>query len=887
MPLASGTRLGPYEIIGALGVGGMGEVYRADDTRLGRQVAIKVLPQEFSDQPERIRRFEQEARATSALNHPSIVAIFDVGETEGISWVAMELVEGVTLEERMASGPLAIRKALEIAVPIADGLAAAHQAGIVHRDLKPSNVMVATDGFMKILDFGLAKLVPTAGGDSQSRLQTQTSPGQLIGTAAYMSPEQAAGQPADHRADQFALGLILYEMLTGKPAFREETTAETLTAILRAEAEPVSSLRPETPSPLEWIVERCLAKEASDRYVATADLARDLKHLSGRLSDVAPPATPSGSVAPSRRSGRLPWILAIVLALVAAWALLRSTPEPQPTVAKGPKRLTIELPPQHELAIDFRPAVTISPDGSRVVYSGRDAGGERHLFLRVIGELEARPISGTDEGSGPFFSPDGGWIGFFAYGKLKKVPVAGGPPIDLADAPNSRGATWLPDGTIVFTPTFSAGLYRVAAAGGPVEQISTPDGTVGEYSHRWPHLLPDGRTLVLSIWLRAPHLGEGPYIGLFDLETGTKTPLLDDGEYAVYSRSGHLLHTRAGRLHAVDFDVDSLEIRGTPIAIPDVALIDHNTFAAHYAISREGTLVYVPGSLTSERSLVWVDREGNEVPISAPPRAYLGARLSPDGRRIAVAIETEEPDIWIYDLVNEHLRRLTFEHSNAYAIWSPDGEHLTFSSNRGGVFNLFRLRADGTGETEQITEGHTLAIPGSWSPDGRFLTYNSYNQGDLGADLWVLPFADGGEPYRFADTEADERWSQFSPDGRWIAYVTNAAGLDQVYVAPFPGPGPLLQVSTEGGRDPLWSPDGRMLSYRLADQIWEVSFDTEQARFGRPRLLFENRYRRPPGSIPNYHLHPDGRFLMLKGGDAPGALDQLNVVLGWLGDVPG
>jgi len=494
-------------------------------------------------------------------------------------------------------------------------------------------------------------------------------------------------------------------------------------------------------------------------------------------------------------------------------------------------------------------------------------------------------LAGTDDGSGPFFSPDGEWIGFFAYGKLKKMPAGGGAPIPLADAPNSRGATWLPDDSIIFSPTFSSGLHRVRAAGGPVETLSTPDPTAGKYSHRWPQWLPDGRTLVFGLWTRAPHLYEKPSIALFDLETGEKRLLMPDGEFARYSPSGHLLLTRAGRLHTVGFDVEKLEIVDEPQPIPDVALIDHNTYAAHFAISDEGTLAYAPGSLTSERTLLWVDPNGDETAIEAPPRAYLGVRLSPNLRNIALAIEGETSDIWTFDLVNSQLRRLTFEGSNAYPIWTPDGEYLTFSSDRVGGLNLFQLPSDGTGQPEQLTRGELIAVPGSWSPDARYLAYSAYRQEDLAGDIWILPYAQGDEPYSFIDTPADERWAQFSPDGRWLAYVSNAsADLDQVFIAPFPGPGPVHQVSTTGGRDPLWSVDGTQIFFRFGDQIFAADIDSSgdgEISTGRPRRLFEGRYRRPPGPLPNYHLAPDGRFLMLEGGDAPGALDHLHVVLDW------
>ena len=881
MPLEAGTRLGPYEIVEQLGAGGMGEVYRARDARLDRDVAIKVLPEDLAHRPERIRRFEQEARAASALNHPAIVTIYDIGTTDSIAWVAMELIEGHTLEERLADSPLSIGKSLEIATAIAEGLSAAHQAGVVHRDLKPSNVMVASEGFVKILDFGLAKLLATDGDGSDSELQTQTSPGRLIGTVAYMSPEQAAGKPADARADQFALGLILYQLLAGKPAFREETAAETLTAILRNEPEPLTQLRAETPPPLRWIVERCLMKDPADRYAATSDLAIDLRHLGAHLSDISVEA---GAAAPQvvPRAARLPWMLAILFALLAAFALWRPWAA-EPEEASRVRRLSMDLTPGGEIAIEFRPAVAISPNGRQVVYAARGADGGQHLFTRDLDVADATPLVGTEGGSGPFFSPSGQWIGFFAFGTLKKVPASGGTPVALADAPNARGATWTYDDQIIFTPNFSGGLVRIPAAGGKPEVLSVPDVSNAEYSHRWPHRLPDRKTILFLNW-RRPDLDRGT-ISLLDLETGQRRAILE-GEFGVYSESGHVVFTRAGHLHAVPFDVETLEVSGSPTPLNDVALIDHNTAAGHFSISTEGTMVYVVGSLTSERAMVWVGRDGEETEIDAPPRAYVGARLSPDGRRVATTLEGDMLDVWTYDLANSRLTRLTTEGNNAFPIWTPDGRQLIFSSDRSGEYELHVMAADGTGEPRALTSQGLKPFAGSISGDGRLVAYNVQRAADLFGDVRVLPWAEEGEPVGFVASEADERWANFSPDGRWLAYVSNTAGVDQVYLAPFPGPGAHLPVSTSGGRDPIWARDGQALFFRYANDYFEVAFSGgDDPVIGRPQLLFQGRYRRPPGSLPNWDVSASGRFLLIKGGEAVAELDSLRVVVGWLEDL--
>ncbi|HEX7253043.1 MAG TPA: protein kinase, partial [Thermoanaerobaculia bacterium] len=608
MALSPGTRLGPYEILAPLGAGGMGEVYRARDQRLGREVAIKVLPEGYSSDPGRLQRFEQEARAASGLNHPNIVTVYDIGQVGATPYIAMELIEGISVRELIASGPVPVRKLLGIVAQVAEGLSKAHAAGIVHRDLKPENVMLSTDGFVKILDFGLAKLVVEPV-DTASRVPTlakpETHPGTVMGTVGYMSPEQAAGLPLDFRSDQFSFGSIVYEMSTGKRAFDRATSVDTLSAILHEEPEPIGRVNPETPPPLRWIVERCLAKDSRERYASTVDLARDLASVREHISELSGGQPVLSSAVRHRNRWLLLWGVAAA-ALLSGLALGyfsrgRRTIETQPLM-----RLSLTFPAAESPVLNAEgPVLALSPDGTRLVYVGRSSEGRR-LYVRPMDQFGATPISGTGGAMGPFFSPDGQWVGFWADGKLKKVSLAGGEPLTICDAPILRGASWGSDGTILYSPSSITSLWRVSEKGGDAKPVTTLDTGKGEATHRWPQILPGGRAAIFTI-----HGLSGSYdnarIGLLLLATGERRILLEGGADARYLPTGHLVYLRANSLFAVPFDLTKLSITGPSVPVLDGVRTLTPVGFAHYAFSPAGNLVYIardPKQL--ERELVWV-----------------------------------------------------------------------------------------------------------------------------------------------------------------------------------------------------------------------------------------------------------------------------------------
>ncbi len=876
-----GKTISHYKVIEKIGQGGMGEVYRASDTKLNRDVALKVLPKQFTQDPQRLARFEREAKLLASLNHPNIAAIYGLEEADGVRFLALELVPGDTLQERVAKGRVPLEEALEICRQIVEGMEAAHENGVIHRDLKPANVKVTPAGKVKILDFGLAKAFeaePPVTDISQSPTLTEemTRAGVILGTAAYMSPEQAKGEAVDKRADIFAFGAVLYELLTSKRAFQGDTITETIAAVLKSEPD-WEKLPENTPWRIQELLRRCLQKAVRDRLDGIANVRIEIKLALEDPTAVSPTGA-ARVVQPTRRL----WAMAVglvVLALVvggmATWLFIQpSSPE------QSLSRFVIRLPPPIVLRSGNSNALAISPDGRNFVYRGVWEGRTR-LYLRSLDEVVDKPIPGTEGVTGnAFFSPDGKSIGFFANNKLKKTSLAGGSPITLCDALSSgRSGDWFED-TIVFAATLPTGqaLYQVSANGGEPEMLATVNLDAGEGAYTNPDFLPDGKDFLFNI-----RLDTGHQTALLSLETGEQKVLLENARQARYLSTGHLLYeqSRTGNLMVVPFDLAALEVTGDSVPVVQ-GVRQIPVGSVDYAISDNGTLVYVPSTSTGgfNLTLVWVDRQGQATPLIEDRNVYNRPRLSPDGQRVAVGARSgANPDIWIYDIGPGTRMRLTVEGNNFSPVWTPDGTRVTFSSTRDGPQDLYWKPADGSGQAELLLNMNSLNIltPTSWSPDSESLAFYEVNPASA-RDIWALPRE--GDALPFVATAFNERAPMFSPDGRWLAYVSDESGRDEIYVQPYPGPGGKWPISAEGGTEPHWSADGRELFYRLGDKMMVVEVQSEPAfTSGRPQLVFEGPYVLG-NSVANYDISPDGqRFLMIK--EEEGQQDQINVVLNW------
>ena len=911
--LKAGVRLGPYEVLAALGAGGMGEVYRARDTKLGRDVAIKVLPTIFTSDRERLARFEREARMLAALNHPHIGAIYGFEESHGLRALVLELVEGPTLADRIArrAGPLGpagapgpkgpglhVDEALGIATQIADALEAAHDKGIIHRDLKPANIKITPAGVVKVLDFGLAKIYAGdgAGPDlSQSPTVTAggTRDGMILGTAAYMSPEQARAQAVDKRSDIWAFGCVLYEMLTGRTAFGGETISDTIAAILDRQVN-WGALPETTPSSIRRLLQRCLEKDPKRRLHDIADARIELDEaLTTPSPETAPVASPT-IVRPTSQSRRIAAfatvaLVAASLAAIAVWLATRPI-LPLPRVS----RFTIT--PSSEAALTISGTdrdLAITPDGTRIVYVGANGSA---LFVRALDQIEATRLTGLGAPHGPFLSPDGQWIGFTdGTTALKKVPLNGGPAVTLAriDGPGALGATWGPGDTVVFaTNNTATGLQQIPAAGGEPTVLTRPNRAGGEADHLWPEFLPDGEAVLFTI---TPTIGtlDAASVAILDLRTGIQTVLIRGGSHAHYMRSGHLVYGAAGTLRAIPFDLANRAVIGP--AVPVVReVVTTPTGTPDAVVANDGTLVYVPvGAAADGRTLVWVDRQGREEPITAPPRAYAYPRLAPDGTRLALTITDQEGDvdIWLWDLVRAMLTRVTFDPGvDTYPVWTPDSRRLLFSSDRAGARSLFGQAADGTGAIERLTESRNIQNPTAISPDSARLVFTE-NVPGTGEDVMTLPLSGNRRAAPLIQTPFVERNAEVSPDGHWLAYQANDSGQFEIYVRPFPDVTTgRWQVSTGGGTRPLWARNGQELFYLApTGALMRVGVERGNTWAATPPVtLLEGRYYAGAGGLivgRTYDVSPDGRrFLMIKPGggtDSTAAPTGLVVVQNW------
>jgi serine/threonine protein kinase/Tol biopolymer transport system component len=878
MAITPGTRLGPYEITSAIGAGGMGEVYRARDTRLNRDVAIKVLPTHLAGKPELRERFEREARTIASLNHPHICTLHDIGHQDGTDFLVMEHLEGETLAQRLLKGPLPLEQVLQYAIEIADALDKAHRKGITHRDLKPGNIMLTKSG-AKLLDFGLAKLkqeaspaTPLSALPTITAKDAITAEGTILGTLQYMAPEQVEGKEADARTDIFAFGVVVYEMATGKKAFEGNSQASVIARILDSDPPPISSLQPMTPLALDRVVKTCLAKDPDERWQTAGDLCRQLKWIAEGGSQVS-----ALSAAPGkgfRAFTKRPLLLALGTLLLGAAVASLVTWNLKPTAPRPVSRFSIDLPPETQLGTGVGSlGMAASPDGSRLAYVATQ-GGTQQLYLRAMDSLEARPIPDTEGASNPFFSPDGQWVGFFAGGKLKKVSISGGTAITLCDAGAALGASWGRQGTIVFGTI--GPLMQVSDAGGTPQALTHLEK--GEAAHTWPEFLPDGKGVLFTVGLGFP-----ARVAVYSLETGKRSDLIQGATAPHYLPSGYLVYAQAGgSLMAMPFEAERLRVTGAAVPVAQGVLIMAGTGAAQYSISDTGFLVFASGGAqVVQGRLVWVDRKGAEQPLTAPPHLYWFPRLSPDGQRVAVTIDGQQ--IWLYDLRRNTLTRWTFAGTNnRTGIWTPDGKRIAFLSNKDGPQNVFWQRADGSGGLERLTTSQYLQAPSSWSPDGQALAFLQVSSPPTGFDIWVLRMGDH-KAQPFLQTPFIETAPVFSPDGHWLAYVSNESGRSEIYVQPYPGPGGKYQISTEGGAEPVWNRNGRELFYRQGDKMMAVEVTTESSfSVTKPRMLFEGQYLPTPQTFPNYDVSTDGqRFLMVKPAGQAQAPMQINVVLNW------
>jgi serine/threonine-protein kinase len=821
MPLPTGTRLGPYEIVAPIGAGGMGEVYKARDTRLDRTVAIKVLPNALATDPELRDRFNREARAISQLAHANICTLFDVGDHDGTAFLVMELLEGETLEARLtrrghAGPPLPVSEALAIAIQIAGALDAAHRAGIVHRDLKPGNIMLTKAG-AKLLDFGLAKAsAPAVAVGGLSMMPTTpaagvTAAGTILGTFQYMAPEQIEGMEADARTDLFAFGCVLFEMLTGTKAFEGKTRASLLGAILKDEPPPVSKVQPIAPASLDRIVATCLAKDPDDRWQSARDLQRELKWIAaGGSAGSAESSASGGAMGPGLKAWRAVAAAIASSAIVggAVWALTRP-------VAVSPPAIHLQAPPNPGVSLwidNIAPDVALSPDGAHLAYTG--GTGQSQLYVRSLSQDDSVPLAGTFNARAPFFSPDGEWIGYFQLTDLKKVSVRGGPPVTICAncAAGNRGAAWAPDDTIIFVAQGgNSGLLRVSAGGGQPAVIAKPDASNGETVYTWPHLLPGGHAVLFNVFSKGA-IDEG-IIAVRDLRTGTQQTVLRGGAYPLFTKSGHLVYATAGTLRAIRFDPATMVASGSPLPVLN-HVASKGTGAADVSVSRDGAMVYisgVPGTL----DLTSLDRQGHEERLNLPPRPYLTLRLSPDAQRIAVDIRDQENDIWIWDLSRRTLSRLTAgPFIDQSPVWSPDGRRLAFSSTRLGAANLYWQATDGTGTAEQLTTARNTQTPLAFTPDGKSLIFRELDAASGFSMLNVLSLEGDRTAKPLSRSPISGINAALSPDGHWLAYQSTDGGQDNIHIRPFPDvEGGHWQVSTDGGSRPVWSSSGSELLY--------------------------------------------------------------------------
>lgn len=895
MALTAGTRLGPYEIVAPLGAGGMGEVYKARDTRLDRTVAIKVLPPHVLSDPLLRARFEREARTVSGLDHPNICVVHDVGREGDVEYIVMQYLDGETLAARLARGPLPLDDALRYGTEIAAALDKAHRAGVLHRDLKPGNVILSKsagrDSSARLLDFGLAKVM--APGDfSGTHQPTATSPltgqGVILGTLLYMSPEQLQGGDVDARSDIFSFGVLLYEMITGRRAFDAGSQASIIGAILERDPAPMATLVPMTPPALDRLVRKCLAKDRDRRWQSAADLCDELSWTAQTSGVQVQPAAAAARHARGFSPWASLWFLLLLAAIGTAWFLWPDSPP----AATHSRHVNIALPEGMRMP---RGGIAVSPDGETMVFAASAAAegaatpAAARLYVRRFDSTEVTPVAGTEGARTPFFSPDGQSVGYLTNNALLTVSLRGGPPVRLTGAPPvTRGGIWLPDGSIVVAPTQSNGLTRLLADGQRAPFTELGDG---ELAHMWPQLLPGGQDILMSIRRGTANNYDDSDIALLNVASRKWRVILRGAAFGQYSPTGHLLFVRGGTLSSVAFNLAKGEVSGTPTPIAEGVAVDPGDGGAHFAVAPDGTLLFLKGTFgTSLRSAMWVDRSGKSVAAGIDSHGVEGLRVSPDGARAVYGARSPDGDneVYVVDLARGTAVRFSDDPREDFnAIWTPDGRRVIWTALPAARLPYLVMRsADGTGAAEEVAPSPAHAqFAGSVSRDGVLAFTQVSGVAGRAADIWSVPLAGDRKAQALIATDASEYGPEFSPDGRWIAYVSNESGSLDVYVVPYPGPGGKRRVTSTGAVSPSWSRDGRELFFQSADGLMAVDVAPGPAfAFGLPRRVFSGEYhvRSTEDGPRGYDVSPDGkRFLMVRREASTAIPPALHVIFNW------